>query len=287
MRANKTDILNRFFTRSMVECFIEGKSSNVYTSVIEKYLLNYSKKKNNELISEIYDELNKNYRNEYFYKNTLLNKLLLGVHSINTTTALTELPISKSKADFVLINGKAVVYEIKTELDNLNRLISQINDYYKAFDHVSIVTYDKNINQLMKNLVHLKKPVGIYVLHDNNKLSEIRHPCSYTDDLDKLALFRILRKKEYENILIKKYGELPNTSQFNYYSVCKDLFAKMPIEESYHYFLMELKNRAKIEKEEFVKVPYELKFLAYFMELSKNDYSRLNSFLNCKYGGGV
>ena len=44
-----------------------------------------------------------NYRNEYFIRILLLNKLLLGVHSVNTTTALTEVAIAKSKADFVLI----------------------------------------------------------------------------------------------------------------------------------------------------------------------------------------
>ncbi len=53
------------------------------------------------------------YRNEYFYKNTILNKLLLGRHSINTTTALSEMPIGKSIADFILLNGKGVVDEIK------------------------------------------------------------------------------------------------------------------------------------------------------------------------------
>ena len=94
----------------------------------------------------------------------MLNKLLLGVHSVNTTTALTEVAIAKSKADFVLINGKAVVYEIKTELDNLERLSSQVDDYYKAFDHVAVVTYEKNLQQLQKVLDSIDKPVGIYVL---------------------------------------------------------------------------------------------------------------------------
>ncbi|MBU5889902.1 sce7726 family protein, partial [Vibrio cholerae O1] len=77
-------------------------------------------------------------RNEYFYKNTLLNKLLLGKHSLNTTTAITEIPINKSKADFILINGKAVVYEIKTGLDSFERLESQIEDYFKAFVNVYV-----------------------------------------------------------------------------------------------------------------------------------------------------
>lgn len=102
------------------------------------------------MVSEIYNILKTEYRNEYYYKNTLLNKLLLGVHSVNTTTALTEIPIAKSKADFVLINGKAVVYEIKTELDNLERLESQINDYFKAFDHVAVVTYNENVTAIQK-----------------------------------------------------------------------------------------------------------------------------------------
>lgn len=41
--------------------------------------------------------------------------------------ALTELPIGDSKADFIMINGRGVVYEIKTDLDNLNRLNSQLS----------------------------------------------------------------------------------------------------------------------------------------------------------------
>ena len=130
-----------------------------------------------------------NYRNEYFYKNTLLNKLLLGVHSVNTTTALTEVAIAKSKADFVLINGKAVVYEIKTELDNLERLSSQVDDYYKAFDHVAVVTYEKNLQQLQKVLDSIDKPVGIYVLRKNGKLGTVRKPQRHISDLDNISYF--------------------------------------------------------------------------------------------------
>ena len=59
----------------------------------------------------------------------MLNKLLLGRHSINTTTALTQIPINKSKADFILINGKAVVYEIKTELDNFEFIKNTYENY--------------------------------------------------------------------------------------------------------------------------------------------------------------
>ena len=143
--------------------------------MIKKYINYDSTKTNSELVSEIYNILKTEYRNEYYYKNTLLNKLLLGVHSVNTTTALTEIPIAKSKADFVLINGKAVVYEIKTELDNLERLESQINDYFKAFDHVAVVTYNENVTAIQKKIDSIGKPVGIYVLQNRGTIKKYKN----------------------------------------------------------------------------------------------------------------
>lgn len=274
METNKMSNLNRIFTRNMLRHFMDGKTDNVYATVVKRYICNPNQKKNRQLISEIYCELKNNYRNEYFYKNTLLNKLLLGVHSINTTTALTEIPIAKSKADFVLINGKAVVYEIKTELDNLERLSSQIDDYYKAFDHVAVVTFEKNLLQLQKVLDSIDKPVGIYVLRKNGKLGTIHKPQRYIEDLNKEIIFKLLRKNEYENIITHYYGYLPEVSQFKYYTACKQLFLEIPLEESYLYVLKNLKKRMQLEKQEFVKVPYELKFLAYFMELKYDDYQK-------------
>lgn len=285
METNKMSNLNRIFTRNMLRHFMDGKTDNVYATVVKRYICNPNQKKNRQLISEIYCELKNNYRNEYFYKNTLLNKLLLGVHSINTTTALTEIPIAKSKADFVLINGNAVVYEIKTELDNLERLSSQIDDYYKAFDHVAVVTFEKNLLQLQKVLDSIDKPVGIYVLRKNGKLGTIHKPQRYIEDLNKEIIFKLLRKNEYENIITHYYGYLPEVSQFKYYTACKQLFLEIPLEESYLYVLKNLKKRMQLEKQEFVKVPYELKFLAYFMELKYDDYQKLETFLEQQYGG--
>lgn len=285
METNKMSNLNRMFTRNMLRHFIDGKADNVYSSVVRRYTSDADQKNNRELINEIYCELKNNYRNEYFYKNTLLNKLLLGVHSVNTTTALTEVAIAKSKADFVLINGKAVVYEIKTELDNLDRLNSQIDDYYKAFDHVAVVTYEKNLQKLQKVLESINKPVGIYVLRKNGRLGAVQNPQRYIGDLDKEVIFKLLRKSEYEDVIVQQYGYLPEVTQFKYYSACKKMFLQIPIEESYLVVLGILKKRMQLEKEEFVKIPYELKFLAYFMDLKNDDYQKLEVFLDCQYGG--
>lgn len=285
MESGKMNGLNRVFTRNMLSHLIDGKKDNAYASIVKRYIVEPEKKKNRELISEIYMQLGDNYRNEYFYKNTLLNKLLLGVHSVNTTTAFTELPIAKSKADFLLINGKAVVYEIKTELDNLERLASQIDDYYKAFDHVTVVTYEKNIQQLQLILEDIKRPIGIIVLKKKGNLSVIKKPERYTEGLDREVIFKILRKSEYEQILLQKYGKLPEVTQFKYYSACKELFMNIPLDESYLMVLKQLKKRMVIENKEFVNVPYELKFLAYFMELKEREYHQLQVILEQEYGG--
>ena len=148
---------------------IDTNDNTTYGAVIQRFVNDYENKDNGALISEVYRFMSKSYRNEYFYQNTLLNKLLLGKHSINTTTALTQIPISKSKADFILINGKAVVYEIKTELDTFERLDTQLRDYFKAFNHVCVVTSDSQYDRAASLLQNT--PVGIYALTPQNTIS--------------------------------------------------------------------------------------------------------------------
>jgi len=262
---------------------INEQEISVYDTCVHRYLYNLNEKNNGQLIAKLYKYMEKKYRNEYFYKNTLLNKLLLGRHSLNTTTVLSELPINKSKADFILINGKAVVYEIKTELDTFDRLNSQINDYYKAFNHVCVVTCESNYNKLQEILKDSN--VGIYVLTSRNTISTRKEPIEDNTSLGHSTLFKILRKKEFERILLNYYGELPQTSQVKYYRECFHLFSDIDIDLAYKYFLGQLKRRVNIEKEEFKKVPYELRFLIYISEYRNNDYLKLFQFLNTTWRG--
>ena len=99
MEKNKLNILNKIFSRSTFRNCFDNGYDKTYSQVVRRYVDNGTGKQNSELISQIYNVLREGYRNEYYYKNTLLNKLLLGIHSVNTTTALTEIPIAKSKAD--------------------------------------------------------------------------------------------------------------------------------------------------------------------------------------------
>lgn len=277
-------ILNRFFTQKVFFDMINSYSPT-YVSVVKRYVSDAENKDNGTLISEIYQFMSKSYRNEYFYQNTLLNKLLLGKHSVSTTTALTQIPVCKSKADFVLINGKAVVYEIKTELDTFNRLDTQLRDYFKAFSYVCVVTsegqYDRAIDILKDT------PVGIYTLTPRNTISmkTRKEPEEDTSKLNHTAIFKLLHKCEHENILLKYFHELPDVPQVFYYGACLKQFSEIPIIDAQRMAIEQLKNRNRIEISQFEKIPYELKSLIYFSKPSSYDWQAINGFLNRKYGG--
>lgn len=271
-------LLNRVFTRNTIREIIEDHHSDAYASAIRRYIVDPEGKNNRQLISEIYTVLRKEYRNEYYYKNTILNKLLLGVHKPTTTIALTEVAIGKSKADFILINGRAIVYEIKTELDNLIRLESQLSNYYKAFTRVSVLTCEEHFDSLQKRLND--SPVGICVLTKNGVISEKKKPQEYIDGLNMDTMFKILRKREYEDIINRHYGALPNVSQFEYYRNCKRLFCQIKTAIAYKDFVSILKKRGRIDTERYSQIPYELKFLVYFSGFKIDDYMRLDTFLH-------
>jgi hypothetical protein len=283
-------ILNRLFTQNVFQDIINDNDNSTYGAVVKRYITDREAKNNGELISEIYEIMSKSYRNEYFYKNTLLNELLLNEllvkkHSVNTTTALTQIPIGKSKADFILINGKAIVYEIKTELDSFDRLETQLRDYFKAFNHVCVVTSESHFDKISSILQNT--PVGIYILTKKNTISKglKKEPTEHNTQLDHLAIFKVLHKSEHERILKKYFGQLPVTSQVFYYDECFSLFSRIPIEEAYTMSINELKSRNEIVISFFQNVPYELRSLMYFSNPKKKDFDALNQFLDSKFGG--
>ena len=68
-----------------------------------------------DVFEQTYKQLSKCYRHEYYFKNTIANKRLLGSHSLNTATMLSEFRVGRNIADCVILNGQSTCYEIKTE----------------------------------------------------------------------------------------------------------------------------------------------------------------------------
>ena len=277
----KYNILNRCFTKNWIQGCINDNNPT-YDEIIRRYIPASTDKTNMELIESIYSLMLNNYRNEYIYKNTLINKLLLKKHSLKTTTALSEFQIAGSIADMIMINGRGIVYEIKTELDNYDRLDGQINDYYKAFSYVYIVTHKNNMKSLMQILDTINPNVGILVFN-RTAFTEYRKASCYNELLDKEVIFKILRKHEFENVIMASGFALPSCSQFKYYQECKAIFNEIPIDKLQKLSLETLKARSRVTDDEIALIPDEMKFLCYSMNIKDKDRLLIDEFLNSKY----
>lgn len=205
----------------------------------------------------IYSILFKNYRNEYIYKNTIANKILLGKHSLNTSHMLTEFRVGKCKADAVVINGTSTVYEIKSEFDSFARLESQVKAYYQIFDHINVVTSNR---QALKLKSILPDAVGILALTDRNTISTIRESKSNKKNINLDTLFDSLRKKEYLKVVEEYYATAPNVPNTQIYRECKKLFCKIPPETAHDLTMNTLRkrNNTKVLKEFITKAPASL-----------------------------
>ena len=178
MEKINTYMINKIFTVPYIDKLVDENSvPDSFVKCIQRYVKNdnvtYGK-----AISEIYHYMDSEYRNEYFF--------------IYNTAALTELPVGESKADFIMINGRGIVYEIKTDLDNLQRLESQIKDYYKVFSYVYVVVGKKQAKKVQEFLK--EQSVGIYELTESGNLIQRKKAYCNREDLSYEALFQLLRK---------------------------------------------------------------------------------------------
>lgn len=71
-----------------------------------------------------------------------------------------------------IIDNKAIAIEIKSASDKLNRLQDQLEEYYKVFDKVIIITSTSHLNSI-KQII--PKGTGIYTI-SNGKIRKINAP---------------------------------------------------------------------------------------------------------------
>ena len=278
-------MVNKIFTVPYLDRMISTDSiPDSFLECVKRYVKT-DKATIGEAISEIYHFMDFEYRNEYYYKNTILNQLLIEKHDLYNTAALTELPVGGSKADFIMINGRGVVYEIKTDLDNLLRLKNQIKDYSKVFSYVYVVVGNKQLPHVKEFLKDQK--VGIYELTTSGKLICRKKAFCNREDLSYDAMFQVLRKAEFESIILKHFYKLPEVNSFQYYRECKKWLERINIITLQKDVMNCLKARTLmlIENKLEEKVPYELRFYAYFSKKISTDYQDIDQLWNERMGG--
>lgn len=212
-----------------------------------------------ELLNLSYCGLEENYRNEYYFKNTLFNSVILNNHNLDNCVALTEFPAGKSFIDIAVFNGTSTAYEIKSEKDTPKRLFSQLSDYIKSFEFVYLVSYDTFIKKIIDDL---PQNIGIYSLKENKKEFDIlRIAKSNLATFDHTSFFDSLRINEIKNIINLKYGYVPNLPNTLIYKECFKLFSNINLSELHLMYIAEIRKRemSAIQKELIHKIPESIK----------------------------
>lgn len=176
-------------------------------------------------ISDLFDlTLNKSaidYKNEYYYKNTIANEIFLKQHRYKSATMLSEFRIASNKADCVILNNISTCYEIKTEFDNLMRLPEQLDSYIKIFDKVYVVVARNHIESVLSII---PKEVGVIELTPKGSLIEIYKATQLKTKIDPELMIQSLRMQEYMSIVNEIYGSIPTISNMKIHSYCLDKF---------------------------------------------------------------
>lgn len=230
-----------------------------------------------DYIQLIYRALTKQYRNEYVYKNTFVNKLLLDQYGVKNTVAINEFRVGNSIADIVLFNGTSKAFEIKTELDSNKRLEGQLTDYTKIFKKCYVITHETLIEKYLRE----NENIGVIELIERPKslvMREVR-AANENEHIDADTLIRSIRTPEYKSIVKKYYGYLPEMNSFNMFDTCRDLMKQIPNEQLNHLFIEELKKR-KSNTEIICTFHNELRQLCLAMNINADLYQVLYSKLS-------
>lgn len=154
------------------------------------------------------------FRDEYVYRAAITHKVLMGTHSLNTACMLNEFRAGACKADLVILNGTATVYEIKSERDSLSRLANQVENYKRVFARVYVIASECHVRGVLESV---PQDVGVMKLSSRYQISTVREAADRPDRTSPLAIFESLRSAEAGAIL-KNLGiawpDLPNTQRY-------------------------------------------------------------------------
>lgn len=282
---NSGSLLNHFFTQAVWRELLLNGNHKLYDGIVRRYISPCCRVRtltNREIMDKIGALLRHKYRNEYYYRNALLQHYCMWQNRPKKNVmALSQMKISDSRADFVFVNGEGVVYEIKTEQDNFLRLESQILDYYKAFEYVNVVVGESRLGDLRDKLN--RTPVGIIRIDKGGNLIEEKKAVRHSDWLDPNVIFGMLRRVERDYVLKSFYGYLPYAPVCRYVRKSRELFGSIPIRKLLELTRKALKMRNCHDSAYYMGVPEIMHALLYFWNNEACTSGQIDRFLSHRY----
>lgn len=229
-----------------------------------------------ELLDAAFEIMRRRYPVEYVYKACLLERLLFGKHSPRTTSCYFELPVGTARADMVLVNGEACVFEVKSRFDGTARLEAQLREYYRCFTNVTVVTED---SEAATYLDWLPAHVGVATLTPRFSISIKRPPSCNSHGLEHFGLFRMLHQSERHCIAEHDLGlsvsEIDPTVRYR--RIFKSFASLLSVREAHSRVVAALRARQRTESlaNRCSRLPKSLHVAAFSYRLRKTDWSAL------------
>lgn len=220
-------ILSRIFSPAVISELANSGRSKLLGDLLREVSDTTRANLNGQLydcFDAVYEYLTLEYRNEYIYKNAIANKILIGRHSPRTASMFTEFRVLDSKADVLILNGTSHIYEIKTELDGLDRLEKQLADYQRFAEFTHVVTTEAHASKLIDMI---DQTVGILLLSDRYTLSSCRKASSVKDRVETAVIYDSLRRSETIAIVENLGGVVPEVPNGLFYRECLKSFSEL------------------------------------------------------------
>lgn len=275
-QANQLRDYSSLFLRSEVNRWLNGDFSSLKSKVREydsKLLtkeINYTK-----YLKHVYKVLEKNYPNEYIYKNEFLNQWLKKELGNNDSILFSEFRIGKAIADLALFNGVSKVFEIKTHLDSEYRLGGQLDEYRKIFNEIYLIVP----HSLAEKYYSYDNNIGIISYEPTSRNFTMERFAVTNPRPDFTTLMEVLHTKEYKEIVETYHGSLPEMTDFTQFEICKGLIEEIPTIDLNALFMNVIKKR-RTSNPLFNQRGRELNQICLSMNLNEKQQVKLIENLN-------
>jgi hypothetical protein len=225
-------------------------------------------------------------RDEYVYRAALTHNVLLGTHSLNTASMLTEFRAGACKADLAILNGTATVYEIKSERDSLARLANQITNYSKVFAKVYVIAGESHVRDVLEET---PLDVGVMCLSARHHISTVREAMDRADRVCPKTIFESLRSAEAGAILRDLNVPVPDVPNTLLHSALRACFERLRPGDVHRAMVKTLKRSRNLASlgELVDQLPSSLQPAALSIQVRRADHDRLVDAVRTPLGAAM
>lgn len=219
------------------------------------------------------------WRDEYIYKAALTHNVLLGTHTLNTASMLSEFRVGACKADLVILNGTATVYEVKSERDSLARLERQIAAYRQVFARVCVITAGCHLDGVIGSV---PRDVGVLLLSRRGQIRTVRAAIDQPERTSSSAIFESVRTEEARLILQQVGLKVPIVPNTKLRGALYEMFVRLDSRTAHDGMVRVLKRtRNLLPLYEMVEnLPHSLHAAALSVPLRRADHARFIAAVN-------